>query len=182
MAYPPIRLSILLVFFFFSFFPFLVTPWQTEFLGQGSDPSQSCDLRCCRIARSLTHCAGLGIEPSSQHCIDTAHPVAPQQELPLLVLYVSPCLYKSPINPLLRQLLLFQDYIKLEMLVLKETQTVELQFRWSLRYRKGCQRCLGLYLWSPSIKCICNTFLSKKYGKQILDVFAYFIKENENFI
>ena len=32
-------------------------------------------------ARTLTHCAGLGIEPSSQNCRDTADPTAPQWEL-----------------------------------------------------------------------------------------------------
>lgn len=31
---------------------------------------------------SLTPCAGLGIEPASQHFGDTVDPAAPQQELP----------------------------------------------------------------------------------------------------
>ena len=39
--------------------------WHIEFLGQGSQRSRSCDLRCgCGTARSLTHCAGLRIEPA----------------------------------------------------------------------------------------------------------------------
>ena len=50
------HLSIL--FFFFFFFG---CPWHTEFLGQGSDPSHSCDLSCsCSSAGSLTHCARTG--------------------------------------------------------------------------------------------------------------------------
>ena len=53
-----------------------------EFLGQGSDPSHSCDLSCSSSsAGSLTHCAGLGIEPASQGSQDTANPIAPQWEL-----------------------------------------------------------------------------------------------------
>ena len=53
-----------------------------EFLGQGSDLSHHCNLSCnCRNARSLTHCAGLGIEPASQDSQDAADPVAPWQEL-----------------------------------------------------------------------------------------------------
>ena len=48
----------------------------------GISPSHSCDLCCsCSNARSLTHCAGLGIEPSSQCSRDTANPVAPPWEL-----------------------------------------------------------------------------------------------------
>ena len=44
-----------------------------EFPGQGSDPSCSCDLSCSRgHTRSLTHCAGRGIEPyvpvPPRHC------------------------------------------------------------------------------------------------------------------
>ena len=62
------------------FFFFLAAPWYTGFLGQGSDPSQSCNLCCCN-AGSLTHCAELGIEPASQCSRDTSDPIAPQQEL-----------------------------------------------------------------------------------------------------
>ena len=60
--------------FFSSFLP---TPQHREFLGQESDPSHSCDL-CygCGDVRSLTHCAGLGIEPASQCSQDAADPVA----------------------------------------------------------------------------------------------------------
>ena len=55
-----------------------------EFLGQGSDPSHSCDLlRSC--GNSLTHCARLGIKPVSQCFRDTADPIAPQWKLLLRV-------------------------------------------------------------------------------------------------
>ena len=52
-----------------------------ELPGQGSDPS--CSHRPghgCANARSLTHCAGLEIEPASQCSQDTADPTAPQRE------------------------------------------------------------------------------------------------------
>jgi len=53
-----------------------------EFPGQGSDLRSSEDLRhSCGSTRSLTHCAGLGIEPASQGSHDAADPVVPQQEL-----------------------------------------------------------------------------------------------------
>ena len=43
-----------------------------EFLGQGSDPSQTCDPHCsCFNTGSLTHCARLGIEPVSWGCRDS---------------------------------------------------------------------------------------------------------------
>ena len=62
-----------------TFFSFLAT-WHTEFLGQGSDPNHNCDLRhSYSNAGSLTHTAGLGIEPASQCSRDTSNPVAPQQ-------------------------------------------------------------------------------------------------------
>ena len=68
--------------FYFIFFPFLASLQYMGFLGQGSDPSCSCDLSCsCSNARSLTHCVRLGIEPAFQHSHDAAHPIAPQQEL-----------------------------------------------------------------------------------------------------
>ena len=47
-----------------------------EFLGQRSDVSHSCS-----NARSLTHCAGPGIESATQCFRDTANPISPQQEL-----------------------------------------------------------------------------------------------------
>ena len=68
-----------------SWFFFLVAPWYTELPGQGSDLSSS-------HAGSLTHCAGLGIEPTSQHPQDTANPFSPQRELQLPALYL-PALY-----------------------------------------------------------------------------------------
>lgn len=43
------------------------------------DLSCSCDLRHSQIPWS--HCAGLGIDPVSWHCRDSADPVAPQREL-----------------------------------------------------------------------------------------------------
>ena len=66
--------------FFFFFFS---APWHMELLSQGSDWSCSCELsRNCSNTGFLTHCAGLGITPKSQHSQDTADPVMPQWELP----------------------------------------------------------------------------------------------------
>ena len=49
---------------------------------QGSDPSLSHDLsHSCGNARSLTHCARLGIKPVTHHSQDAADPIAPQWEL-----------------------------------------------------------------------------------------------------
>ena len=49
--------------------------------GPGSDPSHSCDLSCSYgNARSLTHCAGVGIQPR-QGSQDAADPITSQQEL-----------------------------------------------------------------------------------------------------
>ena len=61
-------------------FSFLATLPHMAFLGQGSDPRCSFDLsHSCAIAGSLTHCAGPGIEPTTQysqnttdHCCATA--------------------------------------------------------------------------------------------------------------
>ena len=51
---------------FFSLF-FFGHPRHLEFPSQGSDPSHSCHLCCsCGNARSLTHCAGLEMEPLFQ--------------------------------------------------------------------------------------------------------------------
>ena len=51
--------------FLLPFFLFLAAPWRIEFLGQGSDLSHCCHpSRSCSNARSLTHCAGLGLN----HC------------------------------------------------------------------------------------------------------------------
>ena len=61
---------------------FLATLQHTEFLGQGSDPSCSCNLsHSCGNAGSLTHCARLEIEPVSQGSQDAVNPDGPQQEL-----------------------------------------------------------------------------------------------------
>ena len=69
--------------FFLSFlFFFFGHPWHMEFLGQGSDLNCSRDWsRSSCNARSLTHYAGPGLKPVSQHSHDTADPFAPQQEL-----------------------------------------------------------------------------------------------------
>ena len=46
------------------FFFFFATLWHMEFPGQGSDPNGSCNVYCCcGNTGSLTHCAGLGIDP-----------------------------------------------------------------------------------------------------------------------
>ena len=53
-----------------------------EFPGQGSDLSCSCDLyHSWGNTGSLTHCAGLGMKPVSQHSREDADPFAPQREL-----------------------------------------------------------------------------------------------------
>ena len=53
-----------------------------EFLSQGSDPTRSLNLsHHDSNARSLTHCARLGIEPAPQSSQGAVDPVAPQQEL-----------------------------------------------------------------------------------------------------
>ena len=64
-------------------FSFLASsPWHMEFPGQGSDPSHNCRLSpCCSNTRSLTPCAGLGIEPASQRSQDAADPIVPRREL-----------------------------------------------------------------------------------------------------
>ena len=60
-----------------------------EFLGQGPDPSHSCDLsHSCSNARSLTHCARLGIEPANQCSQDAADPIVPQQELLIFLIAI----------------------------------------------------------------------------------------------
>ena len=60
----------------FCFFFFFAALRRMEFLGQESDLSRSCDLRCSGgNARSLTHCAGLGMEPVSQGSRDTTDPI-----------------------------------------------------------------------------------------------------------
>ena len=61
-SYPFINFFSFIIFIFF-----LAALRHMEFPGQGSDLSCSCDLSCiCSNARSLTHCAGPGIEPVSQ--------------------------------------------------------------------------------------------------------------------
>ena len=70
------------------FFNFLKTvlaaPGHTEFLGQGLDLSHSCALSSsCGNARSLTHCEGPGIKPTSQGSRETSDPIVLQKELRL---------------------------------------------------------------------------------------------------
>ena len=68
--------------FIYLFF-FLANLRHMDFLGQGSDPSCSCELSLsCGNAGSLTHCDKMGIIPSSQHSQDTTNPNAPQRKLP----------------------------------------------------------------------------------------------------
>ena len=67
--------------FFFSL-PFPGCPVAYGALGEGSNLSRGHNLsHGCGNARSLTHCARPGIEPTSQHSQDAAYPVGPQQEL-----------------------------------------------------------------------------------------------------
>ena len=86
---PPFLPSFLpfsLSFFFFLF----AAPWHMELASQGLDVSSSCDLNCwCSKARSLTHSARLGIEPTSQCSQDAANPVSPQWELPDAFFFLS---------------------------------------------------------------------------------------------
>ena len=72
-------------FFLNSFFVLfcLAILQHMEFPGQGSGPNHSFDLRhSCSNTRSLSHCAWLGIEPTSWHCRDATNPFEPQWELP----------------------------------------------------------------------------------------------------
>ena len=75
---------------FAIFFPqFLATLWHMELLGQGSDPSQGCNLSLgCGNARSLTHCAGQGYQ-TRVPVLWRGHPVAPQWELQAFAICVS---------------------------------------------------------------------------------------------
>ena len=53
-----------------------------EFPGQGSDLSCSQDLsHNYGNGGSLTHCAGPGIQPATQHSQDATDPIESQQEL-----------------------------------------------------------------------------------------------------
>ena len=67
-------------FFFFLFFFGCWAAYRVP--GPGIIWTHSCDL-CfsCGSARSLTHCAGPGIEPVSLCSRDAANPIMPQQEL-----------------------------------------------------------------------------------------------------
>ena len=64
------------------FFPFFGRPAAMAFPGQGSDQSHSFHLgRNFSDTRSLTHCAGPGIEPGCQRFHDAANSTMPQREL-----------------------------------------------------------------------------------------------------
>ena len=73
-------------------------PW---LLGQGSDPSGSCSLRCSNI-ESLTHCVGLGIKPASQGSRVATNPTAPQQDLLLSFLLIFQHFSDECCSPFLR--------------------------------------------------------------------------------
>ena len=88
--------SFLFFLFFFFFFGCSKALWSS--LGQGSDPSHRCDLSLsCVNARSLTRCAGLGIEPAFQCSQDAVYPVVPQQEF-LGCFYFSTILNNAAMN------------------------------------------------------------------------------------
>ena len=61
---------IIFFFFFKSFLAYRVPR-------QGSDPNCSSDLHWSCNTRSLTYCAGLGIEPVSQCCRNTTDHIVP---------------------------------------------------------------------------------------------------------
>ena len=69
-------------FFLFSFLSsFLLPCRRMEFLGQGSHPSCSCNLRhSCSALDPLTCCARLEMESASWRCRDDTEPVVPQRE------------------------------------------------------------------------------------------------------
>ena len=73
----------------FVCFPYFGCPMAIGVPGPYPESNLSCSfhLHCsCGNARSLTHCAGLEIEPSYCHCRDAADPIVPQQELLISVL------------------------------------------------------------------------------------------------
>ena len=81
--------SLFFLFFFFFFF-FFGFPLHIEFIGPVSYLSHSCHLgHSYSNTGSLTHCAGPGIEPTSQCSQDTTDPIAPQQELPVCIFYAT---------------------------------------------------------------------------------------------
>ena len=87
-------------YFFFFFFLF----WLPHGIWRVPGPEQSCsyNLSCsCRNARSLTHCAGLGIKPASQYSQDAANPLRHSRNSPLFLL-LSPqrslALWSTPSN------------------------------------------------------------------------------------
>ena len=76
---PPRRLKFNIMILFFP--SFLAATQHTEFWGQGSAVSHSCNLcSSCSNTRSSTLCAWPGIEPASQCSRDTTDPIVPQWE------------------------------------------------------------------------------------------------------
>ena len=72
-------------------FLFWATPWHMEVLGSGIILKLQLQPMCsCSNAGSITHCAGLGMEPASQGSRDTTNPVAPQRNLQV---YFKICLF-----------------------------------------------------------------------------------------
>ena len=66
-------------FYFILFFGCICGLW--KLLGQKLNSSPNYNLHhSCSNAGSLTHCAGLGIEPAFQRSSDAANPVVPQRE------------------------------------------------------------------------------------------------------
>ena len=71
----------LILSFLLSFLPSLPSLWNMEFPGQGSDLSHNGRPKLqLRNPGSLTHCARLRMEATTQRSQDTADPVAPQRE------------------------------------------------------------------------------------------------------
>ena len=68
--------------FFYSFFFFFFLFGRMELPGQGSDPSNSCNLLgSFGNAGSLSHSARPGMQPASWRCRATCNPFVTQREL-----------------------------------------------------------------------------------------------------
>ena len=97
-----------------------------EFLGQGSDLSCSCNLRCsCSNAGSLTHCAWPEIQPTSQRSRVIADSVAPQRELLYHNLFFLVLFVFSELNP--QQIEVPRLQVKLELQLLAHTIATTMQ-------------------------------------------------------
>ena len=70
--------NVFLFTYFFFFLSLLAAPWHMELPGQGLNRSRSLNLSCSsHNPRSLTHCAGPGIDPTSQRSQGSSDPTAP---------------------------------------------------------------------------------------------------------